>query len=80
MLDWLPDLVVAFAGGTGTAGMGFALARAAGVPVIEPRSIAVGCRALSEQRTLIGCAPISGNDPFATPRRELSLDTARLSP
>jgi hypothetical protein len=35
MLDWGPDLVVAFAGGTGTAGM-VALARAAGVPVIEP--------------------------------------------
>jgi hypothetical protein len=35
MLEWGPDLVVAFAGGTGTAGMA-ALARAAGVPVIEP--------------------------------------------
>jgi YspA, cpYpsA-related SLOG family len=35
MLEWGPDLVVAFAGGTGTAGM-VALARAAGVPVIEP--------------------------------------------
>jgi YspA, cpYpsA-related SLOG family len=35
MLDWGPDLVVAFAGGTGTAGM-VALARAAGMPVIEP--------------------------------------------
>jgi hypothetical protein len=56
MLDWLPDLVVAFAGGTGT-GM-VALARAAGVPVI--------CLVLSEQRTLIGCAPSSGNDPFPT--------------
>jgi hypothetical protein len=54
MLDWGPDLVVAFAGGTGTAGM-VALARAAGVPVI--------CLVLSEQRTLIGCAPSSGNDP-----------------
>jgi hypothetical protein len=35
MLEWGPDLVVAFAGGTGTAGM-VALARAAGVPVISP--------------------------------------------
>jgi SLOG family YspA-like protein len=35
MLDWGPDLVVAFAGGKGMAGM-VALARAAGVPVIEP--------------------------------------------
>jgi hypothetical protein len=35
MLDWGPDLVVAFAGGKGMAGM-VALARAASVPVIEP--------------------------------------------
>jgi hypothetical protein len=35
MLEWGPDLVVAFAGGTGTVGM-VALARAADVPVIEP--------------------------------------------
>ena len=35
MLDWGPDLVVAFAGGKGTAGM-VTLARATGVPVIEP--------------------------------------------
>ena len=35
MLEWGPDLVVAFAGGTGTAGM-VALARAAGAPIIEP--------------------------------------------
>jgi hypothetical protein len=35
MLDWGPDLVVAFAGGTGTAGM-VRLARAACVEVIKP--------------------------------------------
>jgi len=34
ILAWGPDLVVAFAGGKGTAGM-VALARGAGVPVIE---------------------------------------------
>jgi hypothetical protein len=34
MLDWGPDLVVAFAGGDGTACM-MRLARAAGVEVIE---------------------------------------------
>jgi hypothetical protein len=35
MLDWGPDLVVAFAGGKGTADM-VRRARAAGVDVIEP--------------------------------------------
>ena len=35
MLEWGPDLVVAFAGGKGTAHM-VRLARAAGVEVIEP--------------------------------------------
>jgi hypothetical protein len=35
MLAWGPDLVVAFAGGKGTAGM-VALARVAGVPITEP--------------------------------------------
>lgn len=34
MLEWKPDLVVAFEGGSGTANM-VRLARAAGIPVIE---------------------------------------------
>src|SRR5258707_10540748 len=36
MLEWLPDLVVAFPGDTGTANM-VEQARAAGVEVIEPK-------------------------------------------
>lgn len=40
MLEWQPDLVVAFPGGAGTANM-VGLARAAGVEVIEPYSSAI---------------------------------------
>ncbi len=37
MLEWKPDMVIAFAGGAGTANM-VALAKAAGVTVAYPRS------------------------------------------
>lgn len=47
MLEWKPDLVAAFPGGKGTAGM-IRLARAAGVEVVEPYATAQPTPAVME--------------------------------